>query len=741
MVTIDYGPGGLPIRVTDPEGQQSEASYDERGFLLHQTDALGHQTAFGFDPNGNLTTLTDANGVDTTYLHDGFDRLERTTYADGSFEAWTWNPAGTLETLTTRAGAVFTYAYDDLHRRTQKLTPEQAYGYTYDDRSRLLAASNQYGTVTMTYDDLGRQKTETDIHNRTLGYDFDLSGNRTGITYPDGQSITYEHDALDRLETIRDQGNQPLAGFGYDPLGRYDTLTHANGTSTGFEFDLRDNLEQIRHVLDGTTLDWDYTTNLAGIRTAIDAPEGRYDYDYDDTWRLTQADHPDGRTVAYDLDPLGNRRSVTENGVTTPYLANALNQYTGVGGQARTFDANGNLESDGTRTFTHDSENRLISVTVSIAGTPTTVSYTYDAFGRRVTRSVDGVQLSRYTYDGWDVVHETHDDDAETVTLLTGLWIDQPLQRTNDDGSTWTFHQDALGSIVAATDASGNLVERYTYDAYGSVTIRGPTGNVRASSTFGNEHFYTARRWDPITGLYHYRNRDYDPQTGRFVQPDPLGYVDGPNVYTYVDNSPINLTDPTGTKWQRHLPRWAGNVGRWIGRRTTEPLARKIGDQIRKSREKRLNRRARERAEQRQRERERQERGEDQPGEGVPGPHDYGSSSGGPGGSSSGGGGSGSSSGHSIPDDAADHIFDDRPGHVPDTPENREMLRGVADDPSTTLGRDQYGNEWSARINEDGSQTWTSARNGRITNGGVNETPRSFDPQRGLAEKPEMRNP
>ena len=78
------------------------------------------------------------------------------------------------------------------------------------------------------------------------------------------------------------------------------------------------------------------------------------------------------------------------------------------------------------------------------------------------------------------------------------------------------------------------------------------------------------------------------------------------------------------------------------------------------------------------------------------------------------------------------HIFREDEGHVPDTPENRELLLAVANDPGSRVGGDQYGNEWFARLLEDGRQVWTQARNGRMIDGGVNHVTRFYDQETGL---------
>jgi filamentous hemagglutinin len=91
---------------------------------------------------------------------------------------------------------------------------------------------------------------------------------------------------------------------------------------------------------------------------------------------------------------------------------------------------------------------------------------------------------------------------------------------------------------------------------------------------------------------------------------------------------------------------------------------------------------------------------------------------------------------HTIPPGRAGHIFRDAEGHLPDTSANRDLLTNVADDASTTLGTDRFGNVWSARVLPDGTQVWTQTRGDHIVNGRLNRTPRSFDPLAGMSGPP-----
>lgn len=127
-------------------------------------------------------------------------------------------------------------------------------------------------------------------------------------------------------------------------------------------------------------------------------------------------------------------------------------------------------------------------------------------------------------------------------------------ENTDDDGSCIGvsdervfYLSDANFNVTALVDTSGTVVERYEYDAYGVVRYMAPDFSALTSSAFDNPHLYTGRRLDPDTGLYHYRNRDYDAQLGRFINRDPIGYAAGDmNLYAYVGGSPVNRVDPSG---------------------------------------------------------------------------------------------------------------------------------------------------------------------------------------------------
>jgi RHS repeat-associated protein len=236
---------------------------------------------------------------------------------------------------------------------------------------------------------------------------------------------------------------------------------------------------------------------------------------------------------------------------STPYVPNALNQYGSVSGQLSTYDTNGNLltwfPANGKSTYTYDSENRLL--TAAVAGSATaTISYDYDALGRRASKTVTGLGTTSYLLDGDEEIAES----SGGIVLrhyVTGPGVDDRVARAETSATTNPpksyYHTNHQGSVIAATDAAGNAAaigcaagvtcQRMSYDEYGS-------GSAATGEQFG----FAGRRFDPETGLYYYRARYYSPQLGRFLQVDPVGYKDDLNLYAYVGNDPLDKTDPTG---------------------------------------------------------------------------------------------------------------------------------------------------------------------------------------------------
>ena len=540
-----YDAAGNRASVTDAAGHVTTYTYEERNLLqqVHDAASPSGTTTYVYDDNGNVSFLSPASGGGMTYAYDGFDRLQRMTYSDTTFEAYQYDAAGNLTQRTTPAGQTIAYVYDALNRLTQQTTPEETTTYAYDLGSRLTTAADGDASIAHTYDALNRlTQVATDpagpLAATTVGYQYDAAGLRTRLTYPDSTFVTYSYDQLNRLTAVKTATGATIATFTYDALSRRTSLGLANGLTTSYSYDAASRLLAITQPTVG---DRTYTYDPLGNRLTLTDPAGTTAGGYDPLSQVTRLDYPAGFFTAdtsYLYDGVGNRLRETVNGTPANYSPNSLNQYRQRETQTFTYDGNGNLTNDQTTIFAYDSENRLLSASAN------TSSYTYDPFGRRLSKTVGGV-TTRFLYDGEQLLAETDAAGAVQAKYVFGAGLDEPL-RLERSGTFTYYHADGLGSIVALTDGSGAVLERYQYDAFGQTQITDPAGAVRTNSLVTNRFCFTGRELDAETGLYHYRTRTYSPNLGRFLQRDPVGYAAGVNLYTYVSNNPTNYVDPNG---------------------------------------------------------------------------------------------------------------------------------------------------------------------------------------------------
>jgi RHS repeat-associated protein len=169
-----------------------------------------------------------------------------------------------------------------------------------------------------------------------------------------------------------------------------------------------------------------------------------------------------------------------------------------------------------------------------------TINYKHDVYGRRIEKKVDGFS-TRYLYDGDQVIAEYDGNNNLLRKYIYGPGIDQPVCMIEEaESETYYYHFDALGSVVALSDSSGDTVQTYQYTVYGEVWA--------SDIDFPNPYMFAGRRYDIEIGLYYNRARYYNPFIGRFLQIDPVGYKVGMNLYAYCGNSPLNFVDPSGLR-------------------------------------------------------------------------------------------------------------------------------------------------------------------------------------------------
>ena len=554
-----YDAVGNRLTTTDREDNVTTDTYDEINRRISTTDAIGNVTQFTYDDVGNLIQITDAKGNTTLYNYDDANRLIKETYADSGTRHFTYDGVGNLLTRLDQKGQTTSYVYNDLYflmQRDYPVGPDD--NFTYGLAGRMLTAERGGWLVTFNYDGANRV-TQTSQNGQMVNYVYDIPGRTRTITYPSGRVVTEQLDVRQRLDEIK-TGVTTIADYAYDLGNRVTARHYANGVTANYLYNANNWITHLEHVA-GATL-------IAGFGHAFDK-EGNKQYEdklhdavqseayqYDDIYRLIDFKVGDlvGSTVPlpstqtqYDLDPLGNWDKKTTDGVAENRTHNTVNEITAIDGVPVSHDDNGNLSEDEAYIYAYDLENRLISITRQ-SDSQVVGQYQYDALSRRVVKQANpsgSLTETRYFYDDARVIEEQDVAAVTQATYVYGNYVDEVLTMDRG-GQVYYYHQNTLWSVVAVTDSTAAVVERYRYDAYGLVSITDGGGTPVSSSAIKNPYLFTGRRLDEEAGLYYYRARYYDAGKGRFLQRDPFGYLDSINLYAYVKHNPLIFVDPLG---------------------------------------------------------------------------------------------------------------------------------------------------------------------------------------------------
>ena len=276
----------------------------------------------------------------------------------------------------------------------------------------------------------------------------------------------------------------------------------------------------------------------------------------------------------FTLDAAGNMATVTTNGNAVTRTTDAANEIQTISGSSNpTYDAAGNMTFDGTLAYKYDAWGRLVAVYNGSLSGNQVAAYSYDGLGRRI-------QTKTYTDGTLSATQDYYLNQSDQVVVNFGqggaasdtwyLWgvrnVQDLVLYVNSDDGAYRVLQDANWNVTALADAaSGAVLERYYYSAYGAATVCNPdwTAVSGNESQYGNTVLFAGMDLDPATGLYYDRARWYSPSLGVFTTQDPAQA--DPNLYRYCGNSPATATDPTGLRsviryWQLFSP---GGVPDW----------------------------------------------------------------------------------------------------------------------------------------------------------------------------------
>ena len=506
------------------------------------TEAVSH--TYG-DRNGQLLKSTYANGWEVTYTYDNLDRVTEVKAAKN----------GTSYTIGR-------YIYDKLGRMARFVdgqVPGKSCTYGYDLTDRLCEAVFDDGTAyTYTYDAndcLVKEHHTLPGGSRDVIRAYDKDSRETSVTCGSAK-VEKVFDELGRLSTIKRNGGKHTTTYTYETAsdggqtGRVKTVKNGSH-SENYAYDTRGNVTKVTENSSQSGKIYAYDAQGQLIREYDPDQKVWLGYKYDAGGNLTEVrSYPEGegtviKKFAYGTAWKDQLAAMTVEGTTRNF----------------TYDANGNLLSDGKYTYSWTKGSLLAKVT----GDSLEATYTYDASGIRTSKTVNGVKTEYLTAGGSILAEKKNGKWQQYLYDGSGQ-----LMAIRYKGADYYYIRDGLMCITGLVDANGGAVVNYRYDSWGKLMCI--TGSMAGTLGKDNPYRYKGYYYDDETGMYYLKSRYYQPGICRFISADTIevldcqGDLNDKNLYAYCDNNPVMRVDTGGQIWiTLGIMAAGGGIGMVIG--------------------------------------------------------------------------------------------------------------------------------------------------------------------------------
>jgi RHS repeat-associated protein len=563
LAVFNYDGVGNPITETDALGRLSQNQYDAHQRQRTFIDAAQQLTQLQYDSRDNLLSVTNARSIAKwRYEYDHNGQLTKEKMPDDTALNYGYDGNGNLSQTVDAKGQTASYSYDADNRLTQAqyfsdlasaadpLNTQKTVSFSYDARDNLSAYDDGQTSASYQYD-LANRLTQATVNygafSLTYSYTFDANGRKKTFTGPDNITYTYHYTPNGQLASVQIPGEGSYTVNQYQWLEPTQiTLPGGGKHLTAYDGFMRSTqisgLDPAANAVQQDSYSYDVVDNILG-RNSL---EGIYNFGYDTVDRL-QSVASELENNAFTYDGVGNRLSEAQ--ITDPENNPATWEYdnndrlTQRGSITYDYDANGSLikktntETNEETRYTYNLENRLTEIrdgaNVLIA------SYAYDPFGRRISKTINAT-TTYYLYSEEGLIAE-----ADAIGSITTSYLYQTHQTWSTDpllirqnGQVGYYHNDHLGTPQLITAKSGAVLWKATYTAFGKATV--------TTNTMTNNLRFPGQYYDGETGTHYNYFRDYDPETGRYLQSDPIGLMGGVNAYAYVLGNPINFSDMFG---------------------------------------------------------------------------------------------------------------------------------------------------------------------------------------------------
>jgi RHS repeat-associated protein len=587
--SLAYDNLGNLLTITDALNRATVRTFDALNRLLKSVDPLNNATAFAFDAQGNLSSVSDPRGLVTRYTYNGFREVVALSSPDTGTTTYTLDAVGNVVSEQDARGVVTNRTFDKLNRvltEAYPAAPQDNVSYAYDEGrfgiGRLTSFRDRSGSTAFTYNARGDVISGTrKIGQQTYvtSYAYDLASRIIGITYPDGRAVSYTRDAVGRITAVRLQGHGQGGGRAlvsnvtYEPFGPISGMVFGNGVAARLSHDLNYRLIGIAaqggEAVQSLTMVYNGVNNITSITDFIDGNDNVKGWDrgslshsqtftYDANRRLLTAVGAYGsQSFAYDAD--GNRTGETNvsdgatssTGYAYPAGSNRLSAVSGGSNIAFTYTASGSVATETApeagnwyeQSFTYDSRDRNVAVSVRDGNRKGTITYLYNALGERVSKERRGAGRdhkeshghARYIYDPEGRLLAEATDGQATKNYV---YIDNLPVAVMDGGNVYYIHADHLGAPQKMTDDRQQIVWHRLAKPFGETFAIAGTATLNLR--------FPGQYHDAETGLDYNYFRSYNSKLGRYTQSDPIGLAGGLNTFGYVGQNPVMWIDPTG---------------------------------------------------------------------------------------------------------------------------------------------------------------------------------------------------
>lgn len=508
----------------DAEGFDWLYTYDGNGNILDIEDALHGHYVMAYGPRNERTFEQNQDTNRWRYAYDELLRLQRQTDPNGTTREPTYDAAGRVLFVQFSTGRRDSFAYDP-----------------NDNPQAISRRSGGVTTATrFVYDALDRPIEQTDALAQTVLYGYDPLGRVTTLTYPGGKTLTNRYDALGRLTSQTDWAARQTT-YAYDQADRLIRRAYPNGVVQTNTFDTAGRITSLSH----STLNPQPSTINLALTYAYDRNGNKTGGSEKGTFGWPQPSLTD-ETARYTAGGKLIDRQVQEQSVISNRSSVISYAYDLSGNMTNAAKMLGTTNAE-SWSLTYDEDNRTTAICWKLGALcDKLILNRYDALGRRISKTVDGVTTGYVLslVGGMERIL----CDLDHNGTVTAWYVHGPdlCYRVDATNNLVCYHADPMANIISLTGPTGTNLAQYAYTPYGRTL-----GSTNLQSQIVNPYLFVGSQgvMEELPSLYFMRARYYSAEAGVFLSTDPVKKIGPgwrPEVYSYANGNPLRFLDPDG---------------------------------------------------------------------------------------------------------------------------------------------------------------------------------------------------